>query len=460
MNAYLLSLSVLIILGGKLVDIFGKRNLFLTGVILFSGASILCALSPNLSWLIVARVLQGVGGACIVPARGPLLKSVVPDHKFGQMFGISVAIASTFMIIGPALGGFFATYLSWRWIFWLNVPIAGCAITWALLFAPTEKQKHKRRYHPFDWMGFLTLSCALITLVFALMEASESIRLVHLPIYLAISALAFILFLTVERRCQDPFVDLSLFQNTTIARCIATLVLAQCTTIGMIFAALFLQHRYGLSAGRAGVFLVMTQLPLLFIARYVGKILDKQGPRLPVCAGAVLIAIGGIWSAASVWYTSPVWLLIGLIVQGAGYAHIAMVVQPTALLAAPKSQQGMTVGLTNTMRQVGSSVSLAIFMLLQHAVSTWHFKHLMHTKPYPTKSLNFSQLHDLLVHHTLPHAIGQGRDAHSTHLAVKAILLAYTTGFSAIMLCIAVCAVLILWIAKGMPNQSFSPKSS
>ncbi len=116
-NAYLLALAVFIILGGKLGDKFGHRNLFLIGMLVFIISSILCAMTPVPGWLIVARALQGLGGALMMPSSSPLFRTTVTANEFGKMAGLYVAIASVFLIIGPSLGGFLTTYLSWRWIF-------------------------------------------------------------------------------------------------------------------------------------------------------------------------------------------------------------------------------------------------------------------------------------------------------------------------------------------------------
>ena len=450
-NAYLLTLAVLIILGGKLGDKFGHRSIFLWGMIVFIAASILCAASPNLSTLLVGRVLQGIGGALMMPSAGPLFRTIVSPEEFGKMIGLYVAIASIFLIIGPTLGGFFTAYLSWRWIFWINFPVAILAITIVIAIIPVDSQD-KKSTPRFDWIGFFSLSFSLISFVFALMQAQALGWLSPIILGCLITALiSFMVFLRTEKNHPFPFVDLNLFKNLVISKCIMTMALVQIAYIGIIFWALFLQYTLSLSAQKTGIFLLAVQAPVLFSSGFAGKLLEKKGPRFSITMGTLALTISCLWIAIFAWKNSFAWLCPAFILFGASSPFVTIGIMSSVISAATPEKRGVVSGIISAARQIGGSIGLAVLVALETNVSSYLLNHWLQKVTGNLKQLRPEHLHALLLGNPLPaHLHLTNTELAQAH---HAVIHAYTVGFSCIMMLITIFIFIGYYIARRLPNQ-------
>jgi|JI10StandDraft_1071094.scaffolds.fasta_scaffold68699_2 EmrB/QacA subfamily drug resistance transporter len=447
-NAYLLTLAVLIILGGKLGDRLSHRNVFLAGMVIFILSSILCAASPTITWLIIGRVLQGVGGSLMMPSASPLFRTVVNSEEFGKMVGLYVSIASTFLILGPMLGGFFVAYLSWRWIFWINFPVALIAISIIVFVVPLIKE-YKVVEKSFDWIGFITLTLCLICLVFALMQGQTLgwSSAVILTCFLT-AIIAFAIFLQVEKKHHSPFIDFKIFQNKTIAHGVLAMSLIQIAYMSMIFWVMFLQYTLSLSPQKTGIFLLSAQVPVLLVSGLAGRLLDKKGPRFPVTLGTLMITISSLWITVFAWKYDLLWICPALILFGAGSPLVSIGIMSTTVSSASIEKRGVVSGIISAARQVGGSIGLAILVALETNVTSQVWQHWQEHATGALKKLPLSQLHPLMIGNSLPELT-----ASEWQLAHQAAIHAYTMGFSCIMLFVTFCAFISFFISRKLPNH-------
>jgi EmrB/QacA subfamily drug resistance transporter len=449
-NAYVLALAVLIILGGKLGDKLGHRKIFLSGMILFIGSSILCALTSTGEWLIASRALQGIGGALMIPTAGPLFRSIVGPEEFGKMIGLYVSIASVFLIFGPTLGGFLTTYLNWRWIFWINFPVAFAAILITVFLVPKDVA-HPLREKGFDWLGFISLSVFVICLVFAFMQGDSlgwTSALISSCFFVA--TLALFVFIKTEQKHPTPFVDFSLFKDACISRCVLIISLVQVSYMSFIFWAIFLQNTLFLSSFKTGVYLLSAQVPVLFCSAIAGRMLDRFGPRLPVSLGTAMLMVSSLWIAIFCWQHNFSWLFPALLLFGIGSPLISIGVMSTTVSKAPSEKRGVVSGITSGVRQIGGAIGLAFLVALMTHMTNHGMLHWLKNSGGALARFHPDQLNQLLNGTPLPGNL----HLNATELAAvhTAAINAYTLGFSCVMFVVAFFSFISFWIARKLPN--------
>ncbi|HVV69399.1 MAG TPA: MFS transporter [Gammaproteobacteria bacterium] len=448
-NAYLLSLAVLVILGGKLGDKWGHRRAFLGGMTLFILSSIACAMAPSVTWLIISRVVQGVGAAFMLPAGTPLFRSTVPGNEFGKMAGLYVSGASVFLVLGPSVGGLLVQYLSWRWIFWINFPLALLGILIALFVVPKDVVRTNAG-ETFDWWGFASFTIAIVSLVFALMQGGILGWSSYVILFcVALCLVSGVIFFWIERRQTYPFLELSLFKNTTFSRTLFVLSLMQGLFVCIIFWAIFLQVVLGLSAGKTGLILLSAQVPVLLCSYIAGRFLDRYGPRLPISLGTMLVVIGSVWIAFFVGQNSVWWLLPGFIIFGIGIPFITLCCITTIISSAPYAKGGIASAIANGIRQVSGSIGLAVIGSVISALSNYRFIHWMTQHNLKISTSNIGHLDTVLAGTTNLQIAGLSEEA--VH---RAAAHAYMSAFSTAMYVIAVLTVLAFFVARKLPAKS------
>jgi EmrB/QacA subfamily drug resistance transporter len=358
-NAYLVSLAAIIIFGGKLGDCFGHRRIFFIGIILFILASLSSAVAGTAWWVIISRVMQGIGGAFMIPATSVIVAKAFPDNERGRAIGIYVAIASIFLSLGPVLSGALVYYLSWRWIFWINLPIS--MVSMSLAFYAVPKDKIKLNPKRLDWPGFITSAIAISSLVSALMEG-VSIGWTS-PIILTLFSIALIfatLFILVEMKAEDPIIHLSLFRKRAFLSANLCLLFVQSAFTVIIFWALLLQNAMGYSVFETGFFYLPVTLPILFMAPFGGYLRDRFGPRLPGLIGTTLMAMGLFW--VGIFASSKHYLALfpGFLLFGIGPPLVYASIMATSMMSASSEHRGMAMGITSGVRQLGSSIGVAL----------------------------------------------------------------------------------------------------
>ena len=356
---YALTFAALMLIGGKLADAFGRRLIFVIGIVIFTLASLWCGLSGTAEMLIVARVVQGAGAALMNPATLSIISATFPPKQRGAAIGIWAGVSALALAIGPLVGGLLTEHLSWHWIFFINVPVGVVAIAASLMLITESKDE---THVSLDLPGLGTSALGLFALTYGLIEANTygwtSARIVG-SFVVAVVALAS--FVMIERRSRFPMLDLSLFRSGTYTGANLTMLLVALAMFGVFFfVSLYMQNILGYSAVQAGAaFLPMTLL-IILVAPIAGKTSDRFGSRWLMTIGMVLLGIQLLYFS-QLSATSSFWnLLPGFILGGFG---MAMAMTPTAAAATravPVQKSGVGSAVLNAMRQVGGSIGIAL----------------------------------------------------------------------------------------------------
>jgi EmrB/QacA subfamily drug resistance transporter len=358
-DAYALSLAALVLTAGSLADRLGRRRIFAIGLGIFSVASLLCGLSPDPTFLNVARGLQGIGGAIMFAVSLALVAQEFPSGpERGMAMGIYGATIGIAVAIGPLVGGLLTDGLGWEWVFLLNVPIGIAAIAVTYWKLAESRDPNATRI---DWGGLLTFSSALFVLVLALVRGNHEGWGSSLIVSLfAAAAVLMAAFFVIERRAKEPMLPLGLFKR----RAFTGVQLAAFAVSGSMFAlflylTLYLQSFLGYSPIDAGLRYLPITLASFFVAPFAGMALAKVQARYLLSAGLALVGVGlvamGGLGVDSEWSA----LLVGFIVGGVGIGLVNPVIADVALSVVPKEQSGMAAGINDTFRQVGIAVGIA-----------------------------------------------------------------------------------------------------
>jgi len=376
LNAYVLVYAVLLITAGRLGDLYGQRSLFAIGLAIFTVASALCGLAQNAGELIAARVFQGVGGALLTPQTLAILTSIFPPERRGAAFGIWGGVAGLATLAGPTLGGAIITYIDWRWIFYINVPIGIAALVATFLVIPDLRPG---RQHGWDLVGIVLATAGLFAIVFGLIEGQrynwgqvESYG-VTIPEVIAVGVVLIVLFLVWERFQKEPLLPLSLFadRNFAVANWIAAAISFGMLSMFLPFT-IYLQSARGFSALVAGLTLAPMSLTSMFTAPFAGRFADKVGGKYILLTGIVMFTIG---MGSLAWVAGPdsTWItfLVPAIIAGAG---IGMTFAPMTTVAMRNIEPriaGSASAVLNTIRQLGAVIGSAVIgALLQNQLAT------------------------------------------------------------------------------------------
>jgi EmrB/QacA subfamily drug resistance transporter len=357
-DAYALSLAALMLTAGSIADLLGRRVVFAVGIAVFTAGSLLCGVAQSPLFLSLARAGQGVGGAIMFATSLALLAQAFRGRDRGIAFGVFGAITGIAVAVGPVVGGLITSALSWRWIFFVNVPIGVIAI--ALTLLRVEESRDPDASRP-DWWGFGTFSSALGLLVYGLIESSThswgSDRVVGSLVTALLLLLAFVL---VELRQRRPMFDLSLLRNPTFVGGLGSAFAISASAFSLLtFLVLYLQNVLGFSAIGTGVRLLALSGAVFVTAGVAGRLTAKVPTRFLIGPGFVLVGTGlllmrGI-SVSSGWTH----LLPGLIVIGAGAGLVNTPLASTAVGVVHPRRAGMASGINNTFRQVGIAAGVA-----------------------------------------------------------------------------------------------------
>ena len=359
-TGYALSFAVLMLSGGKIADMFGRRRVFLIGLAIFTLASLLCGLAGNAELLISARVLQGVGAACMMPATLSIITATFPPRERGAALGIWAGVSAMALASGPLVGGLITEHIGWNWIFFINVPVGLIGLVAARVIIPESKDTSKEQR--LDLPGLLTSGIALFALVYALIEANS--RGWTSPLILSLFAIALVsgaAFVILELRQRLPLFDMTLFRNPTFAGANTVALLVSLAMFGVFFfISLFMQNVLGYSAVRAGAaFLPMTIL-IILVAPVAGKASDRLGSRWLMTGGMTLVACSLLIFAQLQPDSSYLRLLPGMVFGGFGMAITMTPMTAAALSSVPVDKAGVGSGMLNTFRQVGGSLGIAV----------------------------------------------------------------------------------------------------
>jgi EmrB/QacA subfamily drug resistance transporter len=364
-NAYMLTLAGLILLGGALGDRYGRRKVFVMGVVWFAVASLACGLAPNATVLVAARALQGIGGALLTPGSLALIQaSFHPDDR-ARAVGLWSGLGGIGAAVGPFLGGWLVDGPGWRWAFLLNVPLAALCVPVALRHVPESRdpQAHGR----FDVLGAMLAALALALVTYALIEAPA--LGMSSPVVIGcvvVGVLVAAAFLYVERTRADPMMPLSLFASRQFSAINVVTLCVYAAFSGFFFlTALQLQVVVGYSALQAGTALLPTTVLMLFLSARSGELAQRIGPRLPLTVGPLLCAAGmllmlRVGEGAS--YVRDV--LPAVVVMGMGMVTLVAPLTATVLASVDNGRAGLASGINNAAARAAGLVAVAALPLL------------------------------------------------------------------------------------------------
>jgi EmrB/QacA subfamily drug resistance transporter len=360
-EAYLLALVALLLVGGSLGDKFGRKLMFVTGLVGFGVTSVLCAIAPTTEMLIVARGLQGIAGALLVPGSLALVASAFDGEARGRAVGMWTAWTGIATVLGPAGGGLLVDQLDWRWIFWVNVPLVVATVL--LTLRHVEESRDPDAVPGIDWVGIALSALGLGGPVFALIEQPSygwSDPIVFIPLVGGVAL--FVLFILWERRTAHPMLELSLFKvrNFAVAN-LATFAAYAGLMGGFFFITLFLQQTAGYSAVEAGLATLPTSLMLFVLSPRFGRMASGTGPRVPMTAGPIVGGIGLLLfmrvDAGADYLTEvlPAVLLFGL-----GLAAMVAPLTATVLDSVDEHHSGIASGVNNGVSRVAGLLAIAV----------------------------------------------------------------------------------------------------
>jgi EmrB/QacA subfamily drug resistance transporter len=360
-DGYILTLAALLILGGSLGDRYGRRRMMLTGLIGFGAASVACGLAPSVGWLIAARMLQGIAGALLVPGSLALLRATFAEGEArGEAIGHWSGWSGITTVIGPLLGGWLVDTFSWRWVFFINVPVVALAVG---LLASQVPESRATEQHRLDWLGACLVTAGLGGLAYGLIEGPvlgwDSALVIA---GLAGGALALIIFVVVEKWVRDPMVPLDLFQSRNFSA-------ANLTTLGVYFAlygtmfflVLYVQNVMGYAALQAGLVLAPISLLMLILSPVFGRLSGRLGPRLfmtvgPLAMGLGLLLFTRLQPDSSYWTG----LLPAIALFGLGLASTVAPLTDTVVSAVPGEHSGVAAAFNNAVSRGAALLAVAL----------------------------------------------------------------------------------------------------
>ena len=370
-TAYALTFAALLITGGKLGDLFGRRRIFILGIAIFTLSSLACGLAPTSGFLIGARAVQGVGAALMNPASLSIITATFPPRERGQAIGIWAGVSAMALAIGPLVGGLIVDNINWNWIFFINVPVGVVGIIVSqLVIKESRDTSHEQSI---DVPGLVTSSAGLFALTYALIEGNghgwTSPEILGL---FAAAAALLIAFVVLERYQRLPMLDLSLFR---IGSFTGSNIVAMLVSLGMFgvffFVSLYLQNILGWSPTKAGAsFLPMTIL-IILVAPIAGKMSDRIGSRWLMGGGMTLVSIS-LLLYQRVGLHSTFWTLLpAMLLGGIGMALTMSPMTAAAMSSVPVDKAGVGSGVLNSFRQLGGSLGIALMgAILASYVST------------------------------------------------------------------------------------------
>jgi len=358
--AYALTFAVLLLSGGKLGDLLGRRLIFTIGLFVFTVSSLLCGLSVNAPELIAARAVQGVGAALMMPATLSIITATFAARERGTAIGIWAGVSASALAIGPLLGGVITEHLSWNWIFYVNVPIGALAVLASILVIPESRDTSREQR--LDVPGLVSSGVGLLALVYALIEGRHygwaSGRILGLFV---VAALALVVFVLLERHQKIPMLDLSLFRSGTFAGANLVAILVTLAMFGIFFFfPIYMQVYRGWSPIQAGAALLPWTLMVVVFAPIAGRLSDRVGSRWLMAAGMTVVA-GCCLILSTVGVHSSFWhMLPGFVLGGVGMSFVMTPMSAAAMGAAPIDKAGVASGVLNTFRQVGVALGIAV----------------------------------------------------------------------------------------------------
>ncbi|BEE12629.1 MFS transporter [Aeromonas veronii] len=354
-TAYLLAATAVLPLYGKLSDLFGRVRMLNIGIGLFLAGSVACALSQDLPTLLAARVLQGLGGGGLIALAFTVIADTIPPREVGKYQGYISAVYAVSSIAGPLLGGYFTEQLSWRWIFWINLPLGALAV---FLINRNLKQLNVRRHSRFDWKG-AGLLITVTTLTLLLLSPEAALPAVWLSAALGVALLLLVL---IERRAHDPILPAHLARLPGYLVSVLLVMLSQLLMFAvLVYLPLQMQWQKGMSASESGAIMVIFMICITAGAFVGGKLIGRTGHYKS------FVAVGFALAAVALWQIHfDAWVKLALGFAGIGLGLVLPALSVVVQNALPREDRGIGMSLFNFGRELGGAVGVAICSMLFH----------------------------------------------------------------------------------------------
>ncbi len=368
-NGYLLAMASWVAIGGRLGDWMGRINAFRLGMVGFMIASIGCALAPTALVFIAARIIQGICAGTMQPASSAIVIDIYPAKQRGRAMATYAGISLLFMAGGPLIGGALVQFASWHWCFWLNVPIALISLGLTLTLKMKSIRAATRKT---DWPSILILLAGTPLLVSGLQELGLH-GLMTKPAWVSIVIGGGLLSLFAHRqlRLTQPTIDLRLFRDRGLFGNAFLLLCVSFINVGQgIYGSFYMQTFLGFTPMQAGLGTLPLLVPVLIVIHFAGRMYDHHGPRRPIMLGLCFVLIGTVIETIGVFALSYPILAIGMAVLGLGCGFAMSPANADSLSRAPIAQRGEASGLVQMMRQFGSTIGIALMVLVMHGLTS------------------------------------------------------------------------------------------
>jgi len=357
--AYMLTVSSLMLSIGRLGDMFGKKNLFLAGMVIFTIGSVLCGLSPSIYWLIGFRVLQAVGSAILMALGTAMVTDAFPSRERGKALGIFGTLVSIGIITGPSIGGIILESLSWHWLFFVNLPVGIIGVILVVRYVPDSRPGRKQH---FDYPGAALLFISLSSLLFSLSLIQSSAFSNPLTfILLGVFAVTLVTFIFHENRASEPMIDLSMFKNRLFSVNLVTGFITFVTTAGiMIILPLYLQNVLRFGPQQSGLMMAVTPLMVAFTAPIAGTLSDRFGSRVITSIGLLVLLTGQFAVSTLSADTSVLGYLLRFIPVGIGIGMFQAPNNSAIMGSVPRERAGVASSLLSLTRTIGQTSGIAM----------------------------------------------------------------------------------------------------
>lgn len=360
-SAYLITSTVTVPVWGKLSDLYGRRLFYQLGIAIFIVGSVLSGMSTTMTQLIAFRAIQGLGAGALIPLGMTIIGDVYTLRERTRMQALFSGVWGLSSVVGPVAGGFITDQLSWRWVFYINIPFGLIA---ALIMGIALKEPRRTERPTIDYAGAATLMAAITLLMLALVEGGASLRTLTSPRNLALfagAAALTVLFIWIERRARDPIVPFELFKNRVVAVSVLAGFLAGVAMFGAItFVPLFAQGALGATATEAGSLLTPLMLSWVGLSIIGGRLLLKVGYRPTSIVGFALLTLGFVLLSNFQRTTPRVWLYVELVMIGAGLGLTMLTLLIAVQQAVERTQLGIATSLNQFSRSIGGAVGVAV----------------------------------------------------------------------------------------------------